>query len=355
MKCENKVGKEFDSIAQRLAYSYMALYSKFVPADIKEVTVEAQKQTHDFLGGVLCKIYENPAIIGLPLDKDDCFDGEMFKDKPELTKKMKSLEKKFLGFFDFIYEFGVAGELRENKLYIANTKMKPQKSKLALLEQIGLKSEIIADGVIIYSDEYPELCSGLKCLSAICELADGDMPNRITKQSTSREMFMRCLFDFNNVSLDRLYGDFEQSGPYLKELEDYFISKGYGYHNYSGLHKAYPNKQSGSFKVGFGWKSKNQLGYGIDAPSVRVLIEHFNEMDDELKDFVFSRTNICNNCGYCAQIGKKEIVAVKLTHNGETLIKCPYYPGFGWGSLDEKIVSVAKKFCDFYDDVLFRV
>ena len=277
MKCENKVGKEFDSIAQRLAYSYTASYSKFIPTDVDGITVEAQKQTHDFIGGVLCKIYDNPAIIGLPLDKDDYFDGEMFKDKPELAKKMKSLEQKFLGFFDFIYELGVAGELRESKLYIASTKMKLQKSKLALLEQIGLKNEITSDGTIIYNPEYPELCSGLKSLSDVCKLVDGrDIPDRITKQCMANEMFMKCLFDLNNVSLDRLYGDLEQSGTYLKELEDYFISKGYKYNNYSGLYKTYPNNQSGSFKVGFSWKKKNQLGYGIDAPSVRVLMEHFD-------------------------------------------------------------------------------
>ena len=62
MKCENKVGKDFDNISQRLVYSYMASYSRFNPADTNEISVEAQKQTHDFLGGLLCKPGDNRII-----------------------------------------------------------------------------------------------------------------------------------------------------------------------------------------------------------------------------------------------------------------------------------------------------
>ena len=120
------------------------------------------------------------------------------------------------------------------------------------------------------------------------------------------------------------------------------------------LQKAYPNKQSGAFVVRFGWRRKKQLEYAVDVPSLKVLMEHFDEMDDELKGLIFSRTNTCNTCGYCAQTGKREIVAVQLTYNGETLNKCPSYPGFVWGSLDEKTVGLIKKLYKFAEDILYR-
>lgn len=354
MKCENKVGKEFDSLSQRLVYSYMISYSKFIQANIDEITVEAQKQTHSFIGSLLYKIYNNPALIGLSLEKDDCFHAEAFKDRPELAKSMKNLEKKFLGFFDFIFELGVVGELKDNTLYIPNTKMKIQKNKLTILDKINLKNEMKSDGTIIYSVEYPELCSGWKFLSKICKLIDGrDIPNRITKQCMAREMFMKCLFDLNNISLDRLYGDLEQSGVYLKELEDYFISNGYENNVYFALRKVYPNKQDGSFFISFDWRRKNQLTYCIDVPSLAVLMEHFNEMNHELQKLIFIRTNTCNLCGYCAQTGKRKIVAVQLKNNGETINKCPYYPNFGWDSLNEQTASTIKNFCNFFDDILY--
>lgn len=355
MRFENQIGNKFDNLAQRLVYSYMASYSQFVPTNTDEITIEAQKQTHDFLSGLLFKIYHNPAIIGLPLEKDDCFDGEAFKDKPELVKTMKNLEKKFLGFFNLLFELGIAGEIKNKKLYISNIKIKLQKSRLNLLEQIGFKSEIMADTVIIYSKEYTELCSGLKSLSEICKSSDG---KDITKQSMTREIFMKCLFDEKNISLTNLYGDLAQSGIYLKELEEYFINKGYEIIRYDisfRLQKAYPNKQSGSFAVMFNWRCKNQLSYVVDVPSLRVLMEHFDEIDDELRELVFSRTNTCENCGYCTQTGKRVIVALQLNHNGKAITKCPYYPSFNWNSLDEKAVSSIKKLCDFAEDILYRV
>ena len=359
MKWENKVGKDFDNLSQRLIYSYIVSYSKFIPADTDKITVEAQKQTHEFFGKALCKVYENPAIIGLPLDKDDYFDWEMFKDKPELARKMKSLEKKYLEFFNFLFDIGNIGILKENKLYISNSAMKLQKSKLTQLERIGLKSEVISDGAFMYSGEYPELCSGFKFLVNICKSAYGkDTKNSIQGCSLKNLMFTHCIFDEKHISWTNLYGDLEQNGAYLKETEEYFISKGYKniyFDNSFRLHKAYPNKQDGSFSVMFGWRRKNQLTYAFDLPSVRILMEHFDEMDDELKGFAFSRLNNCNSCGYCTQTGKREIVAMELNHNGETINKCPYYANFGSDHLDGKTISIIKKLYDFAEDVLFKV
>lgn len=44
MICENKIGEQFDYLAQRVVYVYMVSYSKFQPIYDDEVSEEAQNK-----------------------------------------------------------------------------------------------------------------------------------------------------------------------------------------------------------------------------------------------------------------------------------------------------------------------
>lgn len=360
MDCKNKIGGSFNSLAQRLVYMYIATYPKFIPANTDEV--EAQKQTHSFLGETLSKIYENPAIIDLPMEQDDCFNGEPHKDKPELYKTMRNLEKKFLGFFDYIYELGCIGTVKDNKLHILKSDKKILKNKLIQLGQFDLEYEVTNESTIIYSKKYPDLCSGLKFLSGICKLTQNrDIDNPVTKQSITRLMFMHCIFDKKNVSFADFYGGFTQSGGYLEKLEKYFLDKGYSYDINDGgfnLHRIYPDKSEGSFNTGLDWRNNYQIRYSIGVPDFRILMNHFREMDDELKQFFFSRTNVCTGCGYCTQTdktGKRKPLSVQIEFNGEIADKCPLYPNLGWASLDGNTLSLIKKIYAFAEETLYNL
>ena len=353
---ENKIGALFNSIAQRLVYSYIASYSKFTPVNLNEASVESQKQTHIFLFETLTKIYDNPVIIGLPLDEDDCFDGEMYKDKPDLYLTMKKTEKSFLGFFNLLFQLGIYGEVLNNKLIVPKAQKSLAKNKLILLENIGLKYDITSDGVLLYSDKYPDFIPSFKYLCMAVNFVDGkDIAKAVIGQGRARLLFMRCIFDINTISFDKLYGDLEQSGSYLKELEETLLTRGFKnifYDASFSLHKEYPNKQDGSLTVIFNWNRKNQLVYDVDIPNLKIILEHFDEFDNELQEVIFNRTNNCSLCGYCTKTGKKEIVAVPIEKNGVTINKCPYYPYFKWRQLNESAVTVIKKLFDIADKIL---
>lgn len=355
MICENKIGKQFDSLAQRVVYMYMVSYSKFRPIHDDEVSEEAQKQMHSFLSDVLCNIYNNPTLIDLEIELDDFYNGEAFKDKPDLNETMKKLEKKFLSFFGYLFELGDVGAIKDNKLHILKANKKIAKSKLVQLEKIGLKYELTSEATIIYNEIYPRLFSGWKYLCNVCKKAEGkdNIINPVIGQSLTRLMFMRCIFDKGHISWTSLYGDLEQSGPFLKELEDYFMNKEYRNQFFDAsfsLHKTYASKQVGAFNIRFNWHSKNQLEYSIVVPGFRLLMNHFNEMNEELKELIFARTGNCRNCGYCTQTdktGKRKLVAIHIEYHEEIVDKCPLYPYLVWNELNENTVSVIKDLFTF--------
>lgn len=360
MICENKIGGQFDSLAQRVVYAYMVSYSMFKPVHDCEVSEEAQKQMHSFLSEALCNIYNNPTLIDLEIELDDFFNGEAYKDKPDLNEAMKKLEKKFLSFFGYLFELGDAGTVKENKLHILKTNKKVTKSKLVQLEQIGLKYELTNEETIIYSEIYPRLCSGWKLLCNACKQAEGrdNINNPVVSQGLTRLMFMRGVFNKEHISWTSLYGNLEHSGTYLKELEDYFINKEYRNQFIDAsfsLQKSYANKLIGAFNIRFNWRSKNQLEYSIVVPGFRMLMNHFNEMNEELKELVFVRTGTCSNCGYCTQTdktGKRKSVAVHIEYHEEIVDKCPLYPYLVWNRLDEKTVSVIKDLFAFAENAI---
>jgi hypothetical protein len=235
------------------------------------------------------------------------------------------------------------------------------------LEKFGLTGEAESDAVIIYSNDYPELCSGLKFLSTVCRTAENrDIDDPVIKQSITRLMFMHCIFDKKYISFVNIYGDFRHGSfaqsDKLEELEDYFKSKGFSNEFYDAdfrLHKIYPDKQEGSFNVKFDRLSENrlQLNFNIGVPGFRLLMNHFDEMDDELKEFVLSRTKNCDGCGYCTQTdktGKRKPLTVGLEHKGEAFNKCPLYPALSWNSLDEKAISEIKKLYAFAEDTFYK-
>ncbi|WP_310602759.1 hypothetical protein, partial [Anaerosporobacter sp.] len=311
MKFENKIGKSFDNLAQRVIYPYIISYPEFEPVKNNDVSESAQKQMYDFMKNTFVTMYNNPEIIGLPIEEDGCFgEGVLYNSNPELNNMMKKFEKKFLDFFNFLFELGFYGEVLDNKLHISKAKKAINKNKQTMLVRLGLECET-KEETVIYSNEYPELCVGWNALS-ICSNAvwDKDITKAIVSQSFARLMFMKCLYADEIVADSRLYNGLEQSGVYLSQLETFLIEKGYTYNSHDGgytLVKHCANNKDGKFKVLFDWKKKNQLKYYFEIPGFTKLVtNHYDKMDDSLKGLVFSRLNNCYNCGYCTQTGNHQ-------------------------------------------------
>lgn len=222
MKFDNKIGNLFNNISQRVIYPYIITYPDFIPIENNSVSREAQRQMHEFMKETLLTVYNNPEIIGMSTEKDDYFDWEAFKDKPDLNNFMKKLEKKFLGFFALLYEIGINGEISNGELFINKSKKALNKGKILQLSEIGLICTNNGDGVYIHSSDYPELSTGWKLLSNICMESENKKKDAVISQSITRLLFKKCIFSKDHVSFTRLYGDLPQSGKYLEELESFF-------------------------------------------------------------------------------------------------------------------------------------
>ncbi len=369
MKFENMIGKEFENISQRVIYPYIVFFPEFSPVVSNEVSEEAQRQMNQFIRNTIITIYNNPGLIELSVEKDDYYVfGQMNKDKQELYDLLRKTEKKFLTFFNFLYNIGLEGNIinntiKNNRFCIPKTFRALNKKKQAILESLGLVVEAEKESIVIYSKEYPELCLGWKVLSKISKsLWSDDDSKAIVVKTKAKFTFMKCLFGMKDITLSRISGDLEQSGIYLNQIEEYLINKGYKIFYEDGspiLQKIYPKKQEGNFRIFFTLQNKHQLAYVIRIPDFTTLVtNHFEQMDEELKEFIFSRTKTCDACGYCTQTdksGKRKRLVTALEAKGEVAGKCPLYPNLGWDRLDENAVYMIKKLLDFAEEVLYKL
>ncbi|MDR0326612.1 MAG: hypothetical protein LBI19_11050 [Oscillospiraceae bacterium] len=345
---DNKIGGTFDNLAQRLIYPYVLTFPEFEHVEREDVSETAQRHMHVFLRSALSAIYANPHMIGLPIEEDDCFIDEPKKAKPVLYNTMRKLEKSFLSFFTVLFELGLHGEVIDGKLCIPKAKKDVNKPKQAILSHIGLVCETEKDKSILFSPELPELCHGWKALS---EHAGANGNGDAMGKCPAGLYFLKCLYMNGPIPISRLYGKLKQSGGHLEELEAFLLEQGYVYQEYDGsycLLKACKGNKDGKFKILFDSHKRSQLTYYYEIPGfTRLVTNHFDEMDDSLKNFVFAHTSKCGHCGYCTKTGTHRLMSVMLTLPSQTEEKCPLYAGFEWDSLYEENVVMVKRLIEF--------
>lgn len=93
MKLINKIGQGFDSLTQRILYSYVATYQDFKPVD-NGVCYESQKQMHDFIADALLLVYEHNEILGTTIVPDAYYENwAMNNSNPALIRSMEKNRK----------------------------------------------------------------------------------------------------------------------------------------------------------------------------------------------------------------------------------------------------------------------
>ncbi|MBP1755227.1 MAG: putative transcription activator [Firmicutes bacterium] len=348
VKDMGKVRKDFDSLAQRCIYGYKSTYPICIPIEDDRVSETSQRQMHGFLQEVINRIYNNPSLVNLQQEKDEFYEVWMLNNsKPELDDKMRKTEKVLFDFYAYLYKLGECGEVKDNKLYVDKGNMKFVKKRLLQLEQFGLFSQSTDTSTIFYSKEYPELFPAWKLLY--------DKKANSPKGEIVR--FLYCMYDSMKYSAEHLFGNIIDDSTLLKELEQFF--EGIGFHRYfdeAGIHwdKEYRDKQKGNAVFSFSWKRREQMTFSFRVPNFRLVLNHFDEMSNELKELTFSRTKNCDSCGYCTQMDKTGMrlpLALNLECNGNKSGKCPLFPNLTWRYIDKKEVENIKGLFDFAETV----
>ena len=341
---ESKIGKSFNSLAERVIYGYKCTFPDCLPVAEDKVSEISQRHMHGFFREAICSIYKNPSLLNLPTEKDDFFENwEMMNSRPELIESMRKIEIALLNFYGYLYKLGENGEVKDNKLYISSDKMKFLNKRLMQLKQIGLLSESVKGTTIFYCEKYPELFPAWKLL---CKTKLVSIKHEIAR-------FIYCMYDVSKYKAEHLFGKITGSSTYIRDLEDYFRDNGYNclFNDY-GIHweRVYPDKQKGKADFFFDWRRRDQMSYIFHVPSFRSALTYFNRMDNDLKDLTFSRTKKCDGCGYCTQMdksGKRKPLTITLEYNGQKASKCPLFPNLTWRHIDEQEVKIIKKLFNF--------
>lgn len=346
------LARSFESLGKRVIYPYLATYPVFKPVKDCNASEVSQKQMYDFLYESITTIYSDLSIINIPYEPDDCYEyWQMNNAKPELNAKMKKIKKEFFAFYEFLIKMGLAGEALDDRLFIRKDDLRISQKNKDKLSLFGLVCDENDDGYSFMHNNYKEMFPAWKlhcCISRDSKISAQDVMVYLHgrfkgKKYTAAEMFSRVC----DTTL-------------ISELEQYFLEKGYTCKNNEmavGYEKEYPDKQKAYMNISYGWKKVkvNPMIFDFKAPHFSKVIKFFDQMDPELKALVFNRTKICDGCGYCIQTdktGKRPRLTLLLELNGDKKAKCPLFPSFVWGSVNEEMICKVKDLFDFTESVL---
>ncbi len=106
MKIKKKLGQGFDSLTERIIYSYVATYPDFMPVD-NCVSYESQMQMHDFIADTLLMLYEHNEILGTTIVPDEYYENwALNNSNPALINSMEKIESKFADFIEMLIKIG---------------------------------------------------------------------------------------------------------------------------------------------------------------------------------------------------------------------------------------------------------
>jgi hypothetical protein len=362
---ENKIGKSFDSLAQRVVYSFAGTFPEFVPIKSTEVSEQSQLDMYGFLKDITIRLYENPAILSLPIQEDESYgDWELRKCKPKLAIAMKYCLNKINEFYLLLIEIGKFGIIEGDTLHVNKQHLKLTPNMLTKLEWFGLSGINGKDEVIFRCEEHHGLFAGWKLLVKVSDV-----------QKNPVIFFSRCMFDSEYSYPGDIFESLVEEKHAFKDLQDFFKQNGYKRvdcrddqvsldwaKNYGRkdepLKASWAEREHGGISIWFDYSKKNQVFIGLRVPEYRELLKQFDLMDDRQKAFVISKTKKCDGCGYCTQTdrtGSHKPQFVSVVYNGEHNL-CMLFPGFTyiWTRINDIAASNIISFLSWMDRILCR-
>jgi hypothetical protein len=319
----------FDSIAQRVAYSYVRSL-----AAAQQVGADAsQRDLHAFFKAFYAALYDSPAQFGLPELEDDCITGaekERTKKLAELNRKMQRPRDAIDAGLALLMLAGQKGLLAVDPVtgeqmllldagdylpFLKNAKIK--KPFLAGLAGVGLSVSAYGECFALRSARFPAMLPALKALAPACAQAEDPKLGRFN--------FSRCDFQaldpqFHPTPLD-LYRAFPPDDyQRVARLHEYFLRMGYKpvfqiYGNF-GWEVQYQGKRQVKstpfFGVQYSERFQNPLRVQVKCASSNRLVPLLAGQPRALQADFFQRAYTCNGdaCGWCKNrknLGPSEI------------------------------------------------
>ncbi|MDD4165376.1 MAG: hypothetical protein PHD66_09295 [Eubacteriales bacterium] len=343
--------KEFDSITQRILYGFNFVYSDFMPVDSDMATDQEQEKLHDLMGQIINKLYETPALLGLPENPDEAYEWYMVSNqKPALSAIYLSIYKTLYEFYKFLYIAALHGDMNGDSLFISNETLKANKTGYKpiynkLLNEVGMEAVKDKSGVSIQTDK--NILAALKLLAV-------KVPTNINKW-TPYELadFVCCSFNGDKDYLLRRTDNLNGLNGLLMELKNKCLEK--GYNQELNLHFAstdlsftiYFKNEVGGFQIGYNSRKYWQFSFGtINGIGEKAMLEHFDNLDDDMKQHFINICRPCSGCLVCTKSGKNKIFTVHVNYAGKDYSLCPSFPYHAWETLDSGLMNVLFKYHD---------
>ena len=327
------------SVEQRIALKYIDLLPPFVADDKASVSVDEQRHFY----ALMKRLYElasaEPLLFVPQLHEDDAYPNGMTKtnyDKPKLQEYMKKFGKAVDDLLQAMFNMGGGREVKLNK------------------RQAEILSRLDVD-----VNDLPKAWTWMS-----------------TREDATLTAFVHCLFDRDYPYTSDIYARL-LGGDVFTRFEAKLLGMGYArYDAYNiiasdcklSLSVFNPKWADGMPKGGFEYGMKHTgiaaqydecraqpASFGLCIPGgMKPYLSAFDEMDDELKRFVFARTQRCWGCRYCVQTdktGTRPLAAMAIECEGKREMLCPYFPGYSysWTQIDDELARQLLEMLTFMD------
>ena len=349
------LGQSFPTLGARIIYAYLAAYPPYMP-DPSMADEESRRQLHAFLYEMLKTCYDHPELIGIEPEADKCFAERwhLNNSNPALMDAMTKVEKKFFDWVGTLYKLVQAGQAAEDHLFIAKSAWKLTPKTLDKWAAFGLAYEPAPEGVILRCPKYPLLFPAMKKRSEDASQPGGQVIEVLTR-------FLLGAVPGRPLRAAQMFGKLYGDAAFLEQLESFFEKLGYTLTNGERWlqvrwEKEYRDKERGYMNISFRWRDRLQMCFEFRVPAFRRLLGHYDQMEYALGELCYTRTKICDNCGYCTQTdksGKREKLALPLKYPGGVTLKCPLWPWFTWNELNEETLEKIKKLFLFAEEKLY--
>lgn len=343
--------KEFDSVAQRVLYGFKFVYSDFAPTLSHMATEQEQKKLHELMGQIIEKLYETPALLGLPENPDEAYEWYMVSNqKPALSAIYLSIYKILYEFYRFFYIAALHSEMSGDSLSISNETLKENKTGYKpiynkLLNEVGIEIVKEKSGVSIHSDE--KILAALKLLAV-------KVPTNINKWTPYEPAdFVRCSFNGDKDYLLKRTDNVNGLNGLLTELKNKCTEKGYNqeinlhFTSTDLIFNIYFKNEVGGFQIGYNSRKYWQFSFGtMNGIGEKAMLEDFDNLDDDMKQHFISICRPCRGCLVCTKNGKNKIFTVHVNYAEKDYSLCPSFPRHAWKTLDSCFMEILFKYHD---------
>lgn len=354
----NMISKDFENLAQRSIYYFIATYPPFYSVNSAEASVEEQKEAHAFIKGIYEKLYRQPDLLGLkPLPDDSYGDWDLQKTNPGLVNRIRGNIKKIDAFICLIFNICLKGCVIDGKMLFNQTDLPLKPSNIKQLASFQIQTNIFDNQ---YSILFPISAAGLKLLAKI-SMENKQKPHLLFMHGVFNPEVSWTVEIFKNMFEDQdAYSELIQfltdNGYQKVDNKQNHISldyiKCYGATD-DELKWAWAERTHGGIEIIYDEVRKNQPLIGLRVPYFSKLLKQSDQMSAQVKSFIISTSKKCDGCRYCVQTdksGKRPLIYEKV----DAYNICPLFCGFQyrWKFINKELVSNIIAMLEFIDDIL---